>query len=568
MDFYENIGGKNKKRRSFVKLESETANEYSNLDDSTASVNYSSTGSHSFSIDDLSSNKIPVEDSSHFDIQTTINELTQSEGRRSFLKNKSFSPIYKSMQGLKFPVYDPAFTDDVSTDDLLNNLSLEDMKLNQVQDTGDASNLYNGPHTNSANVGLTSMFQQITPPTPPQSHRSPPQYSNSPNPSAFYYQKQPQGHRKQNYLSPGQNYSKPPHQSRHSDPRNSDGTIDAEYSGIDGNFTDLNWLNNCENDFYMQYTPNDLGIAGTRQRQYSDPVLPDGIRSANAIHHHRNSPGVYHTNNSYNHRNITPPIHARQRVASYSDGGGLNRNYNNRGSGFIHYSPSQDRKITSPIQQDSNLMYVNSNAQHLNSAAITRMRSVSDSGNEFYTGTGMSNTMFCQHCNMPVKPNATICYRCLNPLAVPFNKAKYHGQNPRNLSHESFGYVNNGMESIDRSLINNSPSTHVLKHRVESPGLLGHKVETLREGDWICELCQGHNFATKIACFTCHAARPGFEHGIPMNQLNQLGIGRLGGSSAEAKPGDWTCPKCNENVFAKRNRCYRCTTARPRKLSI
>ena len=29
-------------------------------------------------------------------------------------------------------------------------------------------------------------------------------------------------------------------------------------------------------------------------------------------------------------------------------------------------------------------------------------------------------------------------------------------------------------------------------------------------------------------------------------------------------PGDWTCTNCHENVFAKRNRCYKCYTSRPR----
>lgn len=90
----------------------------------------------------------------------------------------------------------------------------------------------------------------------------------------------------------------------------------------------------------------------------------------------------------------------------------------------------------------------------------------------------------------------------------------------------------------------------------------------VRLGDWICEVCEGHNFATKIACFTCHVSRPGFENGIPLHQVDILAVGKLGGVSAGVKPGDWTCPKCKENVFAKRNRCYRCTTARPRKMSV
>lgn len=84
----------------------------------------------------------------------------------------------------------------------------------------------------------------------------------------------------------------------------------------------------------------------------------------------------------------------------------------------------------------------------------------------------------------------------------------------------------------------------------------------VRDGDWMCSYCQGHNFASKIACFTCHRPRPGFESGISEDQIASLNIGRLGGTSIEVKPGDWKCPRCGEIVFAKRNRCYRCSMAK------
>ena len=67
-----------------------------------------------------------------------------------------------------------------------------------------------------------------------------------------------------------------------------------------------------------------------------------------------------------------------------------------------------------------------------------------------------------------------------------------------------------------------------------------------------------------ILCLLILINRPGFEYGIPIHQFEQLNLGKLGGIlGCEIKPGDWCCPKCNENVFAKRNRCYRCTTPRP-----
>ena len=86
----------------------------------------------------------------------------------------------------------------------------------------------------------------------------------------------------------------------------------------------------------------------------------------------------------------------------------------------------------------------------------------------------------------------------------------------------------------------------------------------LRDGDWICELCSGHNFASKIACFTCRAPRPpGYE--LPPSATVKEGEGAAGGptpASRQILPGDWTCPNCKENVFAKRSRCYKCSTSK------
>ena len=83
----------------------------------------------------------------------------------------------------------------------------------------------------------------------------------------------------------------------------------------------------------------------------------------------------------------------------------------------------------------------------------------------------------------------------------------------------------------------------------------------MREGDWICSGCKGHNFASKIACFTCRTPRP------PGYVLEPPDAANGDGPKADRKPGDWTCPKCSENVFAKRNRCYKCSTSKPKTMS-
>ena len=101
----------------------------------------------------------------------------------------------------------------------------------------------------------------------------------------------------------------------------------------------------------------------------------------------------------------------------------------------------------------------------------------------------------------------------------------------------------------------------------------------VREGDWICTACNGHNFSNKLACFTCHKARVGGEatiggakEGVALvasddeNNVKQAVTTPTSGSSGVIMAGDWECPKCKENVFAKRNRCYKCSTCKPKSL--
>ena len=120
----------------------------------------------------------------------------------------------------------------------------------------------------------------------------------------------------------------------------------------------------------------------------------------------------------------------------------------------------------------------------------------------------------------------------------------------------------------------------------------------VRDGDWICGACNGHNFASKLACFTCRANRPpdaapaalpaAASSSSSSSSSSSVAAGAAEGPDSEAKttatattttaaaapparpspssnvkPGDWTCPKCRENVFAHRNRCYKCTTLKP-----
>jgi len=79
----------------------------------------------------------------------------------------------------------------------------------------------------------------------------------------------------------------------------------------------------------------------------------------------------------------------------------------------------------------------------------------------------------------------------------------------------------------------------------------------VRPGDWTCPGCNVNVFASRNACFRCHMPKPGMDGGYGMGG----GYGGMAGVDApvgDIRPGDWTCPGCNVNVFASRNACFRC----------
>lgn len=289
-------------------------------------------------------------------------------------------------------------------------------------------------------------------------------------------------------------------------------------------------------------------IPNSRSRQYSDPVVPSSYR------------GNMHPNPGIMPRK--PLVHSGtpERIPSI-DG-------SRPPVGNSHYSLPPP---TGGYMYDSRVDIPN-----------RERRSISESGalpdgemiKQFFNagqGNYSRSVTACPNCMGVIKRNQNICLRCQTPVplssSVPQTSDSWttRGIYSPHQSDSSLGSDLRSDYRSDHSLSISSQHSADNGHLSSSSTL--SKDAIVREGDWMCVYCHGHNFATKIACFTCHAARPGFERGIPIGQMEVLGIGRLGGSSAEAKPGDWTCPKCHENVFAKRNRCYRCTTSRPRKLS-
>jgi len=79
-----------------------------------------------------------------------------------------------------------------------------------------------------------------------------------------------------------------------------------------------------------------------------------------------------------------------------------------------------------------------------------------------------------------------------------------------------------------------------------------------KPGDWICKLCNEHNFANKTACFKCSSPKD-VAGSKTMPQMTQA---MMMGKQGEYKPGDWVCKLCNEHNFANRQTCFKCSAAK------
>ncbi|MDE0557620.1 MAG: hypothetical protein OSB30_04000, partial [Candidatus Poseidoniaceae archaeon] len=99
--------------------------------------------------------------------------------------------------------------------------------------------------------------------------------------------------------------------------------------------------------------------------------------------------------------------------------------------------------------------------------------------------------------------------------------------------------------------------------------------------DWDCPKCQNSNFSFRSECNRCGLEREGGAPS-PSRQRNDRSGGRDGGhrdrrdsgrerfsrsdnrsgGNENRMDGDWECPKCHNNNFARRDECNRCGLAR------
>jgi hypothetical protein len=78
-------------------------------------------------------------------------------------------------------------------------------------------------------------------------------------------------------------------------------------------------------------------------------------------------------------------------------------------------------------------------------------------------------------------------------------------------------------------------------------------------GDWVCMKCSNNNFARRSSCNKCGVSKEfgsvAPSVGGPTQQSRGPGL--------DKRPGDWECPQCANNNFARRSTCNKCDCARP-----
>lgn len=93
----------------------------------------------------------------------------------------------------------------------------------------------------------------------------------------------------------------------------------------------------------------------------------------------------------------------------------------------------------------------------------------------------------------------------------------------------------------------------------------------MRPGDWSCASCGNHNFASRLACNKCGAAKALASGGCAVAGYGPAAtsarrraspyataVTASSGLGSVMRPGDWACPACGNHNYASRAVCNRC----------
>ncbi|HIG03068.1 MAG TPA: hypothetical protein EYQ53_01605 [Candidatus Poseidoniales archaeon] len=193
----------------------------------------------------------------------------------------------------------------------------------------------------------------------------------------------------------------------------------------------------------------------------------------------------------------------------------------------------------------------------------------------------------CPRCKNDNFARRTICNRCeaIRPEGMGSNGGDSRGGDRRDSGRSDRRFNDRGGD----------------RRGGDRGGNRGGRDSNQNDGDWICPRCKNDNFARRTECNRCEAPRPGGgasrggdrrggDRGGSRDFRDRGGDRRGGdrggsrdfrdrggnrggdrrdsrnqdgGGNTDVKPGDWECPKCKNNNFARRDECNRCESPRP-----
>mmetsp|Transcript_2368 Transcript_2368/g.4285 ORF Transcript_2368/g.4285 Transcript_2368/m.4285 type:complete len:418 (-) Transcript_2368:39-1292(-) len=114
----------------------------------------------------------------------------------------------------------------------------------------------------------------------------------------------------------------------------------------------------------------------------------------------------------------------------------------------------------------------------------------------------------------------------------------------------TFASAEDAERVLDNHEFNEVDGTWVDCRRVASKPASGPSHD-VKPGDWTCPECGNNVFAKKDQCNRCGYARQEGDRA-------QIPKGGGKGANVKGKPGDWICSACGDLVFASRDACKRC----------
>ena len=150
--------------------------------------------------------------------------------------------------------------------------------------------------------------------------------------------------------------------------------------------------------------------------------------------------------------------------------------------------------------------------------------------------------------NLLLKLNTSL--KLYFPHFSPFATTKKTG-NQGNQAHQSATVVGTPLGAVGGGAVGGGTRAGPTPH-------MGHV------GDWVCPVCKCLVFSFRPDCFKCHTLRPDIGPPIVPRQPRKT----MSRPDGDVRDGDWLCGACMGHNFADKLACFTCRVVRPQPAAI